>query len=84
MVRPTFDFSHLSLDERILLVEDLWDSIAEVASERLGVLPLTEAQRAELARRREAHRRDPGAAIPWEDVRAELFAESEADHVGDR
>lgn len=54
----------LSIGERIALVQALWDSIAsEVES-----LPLTEAQRQEIDRRLAAHRANPQAAIPWEQV----------------
>ena len=73
MSEPAFDYRRLSLAERLQLVEDIWDSIAEEAGARPEALPLTEEQRAELRRRREEHERDPGAAIPWERVRAELF-----------
>jgi len=61
--------ARLTLAERIQLVEDLWDSIAAEASQSLK---LTEEQRAELQRRAQAHKDDPGAAIPWAQVRAEL------------
>ena len=44
----------LPLDERIRLVEDLWDSIA---ADRTA-LPLTEVQRAELDRRLNAYEID--------------------------
>ena len=44
----------LPLNERIKLVEDLWDSIA--ADQK--VLPLTPAQRVELDRRLEAYERE--------------------------
>ncbi len=40
----------LSLEERLKLVEDIWDSIAA----EQGVLPVTPEQRAELNRRLEA------------------------------
>ena len=73
MTEPAFDYRHLSVSERLQLVEDIWDSIAEEARERPDVLPLSEAQRAEVRRRQEEHRRDPGSAIPWDEVRAELF-----------
>ena len=65
----TPEITRLTLAERIQLVEDLWDSIAAEASQNL---PLTEVQAEELARRAEAHKEDPDAAIPWEQVRAEL------------
>lgn len=73
MIDAAFDYRRLSLAERLQLVEDIWDSIAEEAHSAPGALPLSEAQRAEVRRRRDAHRRDPGAAIPWERVREELF-----------
>jgi putative addiction module component (TIGR02574 family) len=64
------DYSGLSVSERIQLVEDIWDSIA---GESLDAFPLSEAQKTELYRRVEAHRTDPGTAVPWEQVRAKLF-----------
>ena len=73
MSEPAFDYRRLSISERLQLVEDIWDSVAEEARERPDTLPLSEDQLAEVRRRREEHRRDPGSAIPWEQVRAELF-----------
>ena len=58
----------LPLPERIELAEARWDSITQDGYEP----PLTPAQAAELDRRLEAHRRNPEAAIPWEQVKAEL------------
>jgi len=69
MADPKLDFEHLTVAERIQLVEDLWDSIADAPE----VLELTEAQRAELDRRLEAHRETPGDTIPWETLRRELL-----------
>ncbi len=63
------EIEKLTLAERIQLVEDLWDSIAEEAGDSLQ---LTEAQITELRRRAQAHRDDPNSAIPWEQLRAEL------------
>jgi putative addiction module component (TIGR02574 family) len=63
------DISRLTLAERIQLVEDLWDSIAAEASQTLS---LNDEQIAELRRRARAHQEDPAAAIPWEQLRAEL------------
>jgi putative addiction module component (TIGR02574 family) len=60
----------LSVDERIALVQEIWDGIA-VEVERS---PLTEAQRQEVDRRLASHRANPEAAIPWEQVEAEALA----------
>ena len=58
----------LSLSERILLAEQIWDSIAaEQAS-----LPVTAAQEKELDRRLAAHRDSPTEGASWEEVRARL------------
>jgi putative addiction module component (TIGR02574 family) len=61
----------LSVAERIELVGDIWDSIAADAP---GSIELTEAQRRELRRRLAEHDADPGSAIPWAQVRDELFS----------
>jgi putative addiction module component (TIGR02574 family) len=62
------DLLHLSVAERLQLVEDLWDSIATEPE----VMELTDAQKEDLDRRMAEHRPDPGSAIPWEEVRARL------------
>lgn len=62
MSSPIFDFSHLSPEERIQLAEELWDSL-EAAE-----LPISEDLGAELDRRLERHRKDPGRGRPAEDV----------------
>jgi putative addiction module component (TIGR02574 family) len=63
------DVAELSVAERIQLAEDIWDTIPE-ASE---APKLTEAQRAELDRRLEAHRKNPEAGSPWEEVKARIL-----------
>jgi putative addiction module component (TIGR02574 family) len=50
-VRPAAKLQLLPVDERIKLVEDLWDSIAADPS----VLPFTADQKAELDRRLDAY-----------------------------
>ncbi len=58
----------LSLAERILIVEEIWDSIvAEQAS-----LPVTNAQQAELDRRLDAYRACPGQGASWEGVKTDI------------
>ena len=70
MNSPTSNFKDLPISERIQLVEDIWDSIAE----ETPVSPqLSAADRAELQRRIAAHQADPSSSIPWEEVRASLF-----------
>lgn len=58
----------LSLDERISLVEDIWDTIAadSVAP------PLTGPQRAELDCRIAEHEASPDDAVSWEAVRSSI------------
>ena len=69
MSKVEFDFSKLSVAERIQLAEELWDSIPESAD-----ISLTDAQKAELDRRLEDLERHPDAGEPWEVVRARLYA----------
>ena len=61
----------LSIDERIRLVQAIWDSIVANGGEQLE---LTEAQRQELARRLADHAANPSAVIPWEEVKAQAIA----------
>ena len=58
----------LSVAERIVLVEEIWDSIA---AETAG-LPLTESQRIDLERRLADHRANPQSGSTWEEVRSRL------------
>ncbi|MBI3938527.1 MAG: addiction module protein [Betaproteobacteria bacterium] len=60
----------LSVEERLALVEELWDSIAEDSA----AVPLTDAQRAELDRRLAEHDAHPEDVVPWEDVKASITA----------
>ncbi len=69
MSRTQFDFSKLSVAERIQLAEDLWESLPLEGAD----IPLTEAQKAELDRRLEDLDRDPDAGESWEVVRARLY-----------
>lgn len=58
----------LSVAQRILLVEEIWDSIAEVEEE----IPLTEPQKEDLPRRLAAYEANPKAGSSWEEVKARL------------
>jgi putative addiction module component (TIGR02574 family) len=56
----------LPIDERLTLVEDIWDSIAADT----GVVPLTDAQRIELEKPIAADGARPDDVTPWEQVKA--------------
>ena len=58
----------LSVADRLQLLEEIWDRLAETPE----AIPVTDAQRKELARRRLAHARHPSAAKSWAEVRAKL------------
>lgn len=59
---------NLPLDERIRLVEDLWDSIASDQK----ALPLTPEQKAELDRRLDAYEADGDPGRPADEVIADI------------
>lgn len=56
------DVKELSTEERLNLIEQIWDSLEDED------VPVTEAQKAELDRRIEEMDRDGKRGIPWEDV----------------
>ena len=58
----------LSIPERIQLVEDIWDTIAEVPEEG----GLTEEQKAELDQRLAAYHLNPDEGSPWGMVRERI------------
>ncbi len=58
----------LSVEERLALVEDLWDSIAGESA----AMSLTDVQRAELDRRLADHEGNPNDVVAWEDVKASI------------
>ena len=60
----------LPIEERLALVEDLWDSIAADSA----AVPLTEAQRIELQKRIEEDDAHPDDVIPWEQIKASTLA----------
>jgi putative addiction module component (TIGR02574 family) len=60
----------LSLEERLALMQEIWDSIEEEQQ----VASLTPAQETELKRRLAAHKANPGNVIPWEQIKAEALA----------
>ena len=65
------NYKSLSVPERIRLVGDIWDSIAD---DTLNNVPLSDAQASEIERRVEAHLEDPASGVPWVVVKEKLFA----------
>lgn len=62
------DIMALSIPERILLVEEIWDSIAAEQE----AIPLTQAQREEMDRRNALYEASPEVGSSLEEVKARL------------
>ena len=68
MSTPTFNVNDLSPDEKLRLLEELWDSLSATPD----AIPLTAAQRQELDRRLDELDRDGPSGIPWDEVLREI------------
>ena len=60
-----------SVDDRVELVNQIWDSIADDN----GVPPITDSLRTELDRRIAIYEADPSNVVTWEQIEAKLDAE---------
>ncbi len=69
MSEPAIDIGRMSPEERLRLLEKLWDSLSD------DDVPLTEAQRKELDRRLDDLDREGPRGIPWEEVLARFEAD---------
>lgn len=67
----TLGIEQLDFDQRLELVEEIWDSIHEEAGRRLAV-PASHMQ--ELERRLALQQAAPDHAEPWEAVKARILA----------
>ena len=65
------DILGLPVQDRINLVEAIWDSIAEVPE----AVELSDLQRSELDKRLAAFEESPSAGSPWSEVRARIMQE---------
>jgi len=70
MSEPAIDIDKLSRDERLKLLEKLWDSLSDQD------VPLTAGQREELDRRLDDLDREGPRGIPWDEVLDRLEHES--------
>ncbi len=62
------DYSNLSTAERILLAQELWDSVYQKGED----LPLTEAEVKEIRRRWDAYEAGKTATSSWQDVKQSI------------
>jgi len=65
---PLSDILELSVPERILLVEDIWDSIHLFPD----AIELTDDQKKDLDQRLDAYHKNPEVGSPWNEVRARI------------
>jgi putative addiction module component (TIGR02574 family) len=68
MAKLEIDISKLSPEERLDLIEELWESLSTDPAR----IPLTEAQADELDRRFGEMEQDDSLGIPWETVLARI------------
>jgi putative addiction module component (TIGR02574 family) len=64
MSKPSINVGDLNPEERLRMIEELWDSL----SDQPGSVPVTDAQRQELDRRLDDLERSGPEGIPWEEV----------------
>lgn len=57
----------MSIEDRIALVQDIWDSVATEA----GLLPLSAPEKAELDRRLDEDDATPNNTVSWEAIKTE-------------
>lgn len=74
MVPDINSLDQLPLTERLLLVEDLWDSIAR---NHATDLPIPDWQKAELKRRMDKYLRNPNSVTTWPDIKRSILASQE-------
>jgi putative addiction module component (TIGR02574 family) len=73
MSGTAIEIEKLSTEERLRLIEELWESLRR----QPGTLPLTEAQRKELDHRLDELDRGETETIPWDEVKRRLRNGSE-------
>ncbi len=60
----TIDIAKLSPEDRLRLLEQLWESLSETPE----AIPMTDTQREELDRRLDELDREGAVGIPWDEV----------------
>jgi putative addiction module component (TIGR02574 family) len=72
MSKPALNISELTPEERLRLIEELWDSLSEMPD----AVPLTDAQREELDRRLDDLEHSGPQGIPWDQVLQQIRSRS--------
>ncbi len=67
------EIKKMGLSEKILIVEEIWDSIAKDSE----YPDLTDAQRSELNRRIDSYHAHPGQGRTWEEIKDEYWKEKQ-------
>ena len=65
------DIRALSVEERLQLIEELWDSLVEADAE---ALPVPDWPRQVVDERLAAYERDPVAGRPWDEVKSDILS----------
>ncbi len=68
MARPAIEIDDLNIEERLELIESLWESLVVDPSN----IPVTDAQKKMLDERLDEVDAGDDAGIPWEDVKARI------------
>ncbi len=63
------DIAEMSLEQRIQLVEDIWDSIAEIPE----AVEIPSWHKQEFEKRLTAYHADPAEGSPWRDVKKRIL-----------
>jgi len=64
------DIIEMPIQERIQLVEDIWDSIAAIPEE----IKIPDWHKAELDKRLESYHNNPDAGSPWPEVKQRILS----------
>ena len=67
-----FDINQLSIPERVAMIGERWDSMADEKT----IVPLTDAQKAELDQRIAEGELYPDDVVPWTEIERRIFGES--------
>lgn len=63
------ELEKLSISERLLLVEDLWDSIARSTAD----VPMPQWQKQSLDERKQKYLNNPDSGMEWEQVKRDIL-----------